>query len=64
VLIRVRYQDDTYGMVDDSLLEQLISSGEIKEFLRTSGWVRIGFDTIRGLRVERRRKGSLVNIYI
>jgi hypothetical protein len=64
VLIRVRYHDDTDGKVDDTLLEALISTGEIKEFLRSSGWVKIGVDPVRGQRVERRRKGSIVNIYV
>jgi hypothetical protein len=64
MLIRVRYPDDTVGMVEDSLLEELISTGEIKEFLRSSGWVRIGVDPVRGQRVERRRRGAIVNVYV
>ncbi len=64
MLIRVRYNDDTYGMVDDSHLETLISTHEIKEFLRSSGWVKIGLDPIRGQKVERRRSGTIINLYV
>ncbi len=64
MLIRVRYNDDTYGMVDDSHLESLISACKIKEFLRSSGWVKIGLYPIRGQMVDRRRRGSLINLYV
>jgi hypothetical protein len=64
MLIRVRYNDDTCGLVDDCLLESLIVAGKIVEFRRSSGWVRIGRDALRGQRIERRRKGALINIFV
>jgi hypothetical protein len=64
MLIRVRYNEDTYGMVEDSHLETLISTHEIKEFLRSSGWVKIWLDPISGQMIERRRRGSLINLYV
>ncbi len=64
MLIRVRYKDNTFGMVDDSHLEALIASHEIKEFLRSSGWVKIGLDPTRGQKLDRRRSGSLINLYV
>jgi hypothetical protein len=46
--IRVQYQDDTYDIVEDFALDQLVSSDKIKRFLRYSeGWVTIGLDPIR-----------------
>jgi hypothetical protein len=64
MLIRVRYCDNSYGTVDDSQLETLISNDKIIEFRRASGWVRIGSDRIRSLRLERRRKGCIINTYV
>jgi hypothetical protein len=64
MLIRVRYCDNSYGMVDDSQLENLISTDRIMEFRRSSGWVRIGSDRIRSQRPERRRRGCIINTYV
>jgi hypothetical protein len=64
VLIRVRYKDNSSGIVDDSLLDMLISTDAIMEFRRASGWVRIGRDPVRDHGVERRRKGCIVNTYV
>jgi hypothetical protein len=64
MLNRVRYNYGNDGMVNDSHLETLISTNEIKEFRRSSGWVKIGIDSVRGQKLGRRRRGSLVNLYI
>jgi hypothetical protein len=64
MLIRVRYNDGSFGTVDDSILEALIAEDRIVEFRRTSGWVRIGRDPVRNQVVERRRRGSILNIYV
>lgn len=64
MLIRVKYCDNSYGMVDDSQLENLISTDKIMEFRRASGWVRIGSDRIRLQRLERRRRGCIINTYV
>lgn len=48
VLIRVLYKDNKYDYVPDSMLDELIESGKIKQFCRTEGWVTVGEDPIRG----------------
>lgn len=48
MLIRAIYEDYTRGMIQDSLLENLIRQGKIVGFFRTGGYVRIGHDPIRG----------------
>lgn len=63
MLIKVRYPDGLTGIVDDSLLTTLISTDQIAGFLRSSGWVTIGRDRVREQGVERRRTGSILNIY-
>ena len=64
MLIRVRYNDGSFGTVDDSILESLIAEDRLVEFRRTSGWVRIGRDPVRNQVMERRRKGCILNIYV
>jgi hypothetical protein len=72
MLIKVRYKDNSCGMVDSSLLDKLTSNNEITEFLRSSGWVRLGRDPVRGHvighlsgdRLERRRKDCMLNTYV
>lgn len=64
MLIRVQYDDESFGMVDDTILETMISTDIILGFQRSSGWVRIGRDAVRTPRVEKRRSGALINIYV
>lgn len=64
MLIRVRYPDNTCGMVEDSRLDRMIEEEAIVEFLRTSGWVRIGRDPVRRRFAERRGQGRLINTYV
>jgi len=47
VLIPVIYADDSYDMVEDFLLNELIINNKIKAFKRSSGWVRLGQDRVR-----------------
>jgi hypothetical protein len=47
--IKVIYKDNSAGIVRASSLQQLISSGKIVAFRRSSGWVKIGRDPVRGL---------------
>lgn len=63
MLIKVRYNDNSYGMVDDSSLTELISTDMILAFRRSSGWVIVGRDRVREQSVDRRRKGSVINTY-
>jgi hypothetical protein len=45
--ILVIYADDREGMVDASLLDELIFQKKIKKFLRAEGWCTIGVDPLR-----------------
>ena len=47
MLISVVYQNNKMGLVDDSKLDELISSNKIKQFLRGDGWVTIRGNTLR-----------------
>lgn len=47
MMIRVLYKDNTSGMIKDYLLDELISSGKIVAFYRSSGWVAVGRDPVR-----------------
>ena len=45
--IKVIYENNTSGMVKRKRLEELIVSGSITKFYRSSGWVTISVDPIR-----------------
>jgi len=45
--ILVIYADNREGMVEASLLDELISQNKIKMFLRAEGWCTIGVDLLR-----------------
>ncbi len=49
-MIHVRYQDDSFDYVDESMLDYLIASSSIKEFYRSSDqeWVDVNESPIRG----------------
>jgi hypothetical protein len=46
--IKVIYVDNSAGLVKASTLEQLIHTGKIVAFRRSSGWAKIGRDPVRG----------------
>jgi hypothetical protein len=52
--IKVVFSDDSIGVVSEGKLDELITSGRIKAFLRSDGWVRIGIDPVR----EKRYHGT------
>ena len=58
MLINVLYENNTYGVIKSTRLEELIVSGIITKFFRSSGWVTISVDPIRisnqGHLIERR----------
>lgn len=64
MLIRIRYHDNTDGLVDARELERLIASGGIKAFKRSSGWVRLGVDPVRRSWAERRMPERMINLYV
>lgn len=61
--IEVTFQNGESGEVSPYLLNTCIETGQIIQFKRSAGWVRIGQDPIRGTDgnykgVERRKNGS------
>lgn len=48
MMVRVIYHDNRYDMVKSTRLDDLISSNTVAKFQRTSGWVTIGVDPVRG----------------
>jgi len=55
--IVVRYADYSFGVVLQTLLDELIESGRITAFMRSSGWVDIAQDPIRKASSYSRFKG-------
>ena len=55
--IIVRYADSSLGVVSQVTLDELIASGSITAFKRTSGWVDIAHDLIRTKSSQWRFKG-------
>ncbi|MBI1922336.1 MAG: hypothetical protein HYS23_14770 [Geobacter sp.] len=49
MLIRVLYADNTYDMVKDNRLDDLISARKVISFERSTGWVAVGRDPLRGV---------------
>jgi hypothetical protein len=47
MLISVLYENNTYGTIKSTQLEESIVSGRITKFFRSSGWVTISADPIR-----------------
>jgi hypothetical protein len=47
MLIPVIYRDNEMGLIEASRLNELISSNNIKKFLRSEGWVTISMGRIR-----------------
>jgi hypothetical protein len=64
-MIKVIYKNQTSGTVEDLLLEELIATEKILAFCRSSKWIVIGRDSVRGLGGEyhgperRKRAGTL-----
>lgn len=48
MLVQVKWTNESYDYVNDYMLDSLIEAGVVAKFLRSSGWVTIGVDTIRG----------------
>ena len=47
MLIRVIYHDNRQDMVLAEELDELIAGGKIRQFLRSTGWVILGYHPIR-----------------
>jgi len=48
MLIPVLFSDNSAGQASPEILDELIRNRKIITFRRSDGWVRIGFDPIRG----------------
>ena len=48
MLIRVVYKNGKFDMVKPFILDGLISSGKLKNFFRSGGWIIIGVHSMRG----------------
>ena len=48
MLIPVIFSDNSPGQVKPEELDELIRNRKIISFRRSDGWVRIGFDSVRG----------------
>lgn len=47
MLIRVRYSNGKIEQVPPRKLQKLIDKRKIVQFMRSNGWVTVGFDPIR-----------------
>lgn len=48
MLVQVHWTNNHYDYVEDFMLDSFIEMGVVSRFLRSSGWVTVGVDTIRG----------------
>jgi hypothetical protein len=53
MLIRVRHSTGKIEQVPPRKLQKLIDKRKIVQFMRTTGWVTVGFDKIRSGSVEK-----------
>lgn len=47
MLIYVKYADNRFDYVKDTMLDAMIDSGVVAKFRRKTGWVTIGKDPVR-----------------
>jgi hypothetical protein len=64
MLIPVRHSAGRLEQVSPRKLQKLINSGKIVQFMRSSGWVTVGYDPIRsatpnGYEGPERRKSTV-----
>lgn len=46
--MQVMFQNNMIGEIDSVLLNQMITSGRIKMFMRSDGWAMVGVSHMRG----------------
>jgi hypothetical protein len=51
-MIKVLYVDQTSGLVEDSLLDDLRAKGKIAAFCSSLGWINVRSERISGITVE------------
>jgi hypothetical protein len=59
--IKVIFTDDSVGFVKETQLNALITSGRVKSFLRSDGWVRVGIDPVREIRYKGRDRRKVTD---
>lgn len=47
MLIRIQHRDGRYDYIKHTRLDDLILTGQIARFLRSSGWTQLGSNTVR-----------------
>jgi len=47
MLIRVKYVDDRFDMVQPESLDRLLEAGKVQQFQRRDGWVMPGVGNLR-----------------
>ncbi len=47
MLVRVMYEDGSFDMVRNDMLDILVANLKVKKIRRTSGWVDVDHDQIR-----------------
>jgi hypothetical protein len=47
MLIRVKYRDNRFDMVRPETLNRLLDAGNVQEFQRADGWVRVDSGNLR-----------------
>ncbi len=57
MLVQVNWTNNRYDYVKDYMLDSLIDAGVIARFLRSTGWVTIGVDPIRSLKIKNPYEG-------
>ena len=67
MMIRIVLENGSYDMVKAFRLDDLLPTGKIAKFMRSSGWVTVGVDLIRSSKSLRysgpeRRKENLVKV--
>ncbi len=58
MLIQVSYADNRYDYVKESRLDDLIASRKVVRFRRSTGWVTVGVDSIRGSKIGYGHSGA------
>jgi hypothetical protein len=49
MMIRVMYNDGSFDMVKQIILDQLLERSKVASFKRTNGWAIVGRDPVRGI---------------
>ena len=52
MMIQIIYNTGTYDMIKSEHLNRLLVNGEVAQFKRSTGWIKVGRDPIRKIRQE------------